>query len=239
MRKATIAQRLAPLQTREEQATRQDGKIGARAARYAKGFFAVDGKIIAQHTPAKAKHSNIDSQQPSAGKEETVERQLVFIFNNSLFGQLQRACNSYGAACHNKGYPEQRLITIHSIVQPDAHRWRYGHCKIVTQAIQPNAFVSARGGQHINGAGAVGHRYSPKGGAMQRAANGKHKDGARSNIARKADKEGGETTHQHPFARKAVNHITAKGAHHQRRHSISAQHNAYRIFCGPKLLAKI
>ena len=74
---------------------------------------------------------------------------------------------------------------------------------------------------------------------MQRATNGKHQDGARSNIARKADKEGGETTHQHPFARKAVYHISAKGAHQQRRHSISAQHNAYRIFCSAKLLAKI
>ena len=234
-----VAQRLAALQAREKQATGEYGEIGSRATRHAKLFLAVDGEIIAERAPAEAEHGNVDGQEPGAREEEAVERYLALVFHDFLIWHAQRAGYRHGHPRHGQGYPEQRGIAAHGIVEPDAHRRGYGHGEIVAQPVKPDALVATRSGQHVDGAGAVGHRHRAEGRAVERAANGEHENGASCDVASEAHEESRETQHEHLLAREAVDDVTAKGTHDERSHGVAAQHDAYHVFSGPKLLAEI
>ena len=121
----------------------------------------------------------------------------------------------------------------------DSDRRSYCHGEIVAQSVEANAFVAAAGRQDINGAGTVGNGYGAKRSAMQGSADGKHQDGAGSNVSCKEDGEGCQADHQYFLSRESVYHIAAEGADDEGCHSISAQYNADYILRCPEGLTQI
>ena len=120
MGETALTERLAALQSREDESYRAQHEPRACAACDAHHLLAVDGEVVAQHAEAKAEEHHVDAYQPASYKEETVGAELPVSSFHVFLSAFDRRIDCHAEACHEQGNPEQQVERLGVAIDEDA-----------------------------------------------------------------------------------------------------------------------
>ena len=246
VRQPALPQGAAAQQAREHEPQAAEHEPGAGAAGDAQLLTAIDGQIVAQHSEAVAEEHHVGGQQPSAQQEEAVEGETG-----------ARGCGCGGArrcgraAVGHGGVdeepeggdgqcePEEEPEMVGLRIDEDGEGGGEGHGQVVGQSVVAYSLVAARGGQHVDGYGGVGHGDGAEGSAVQRAHDGEQQEAGGGQVSGKEDGEGGVGHEEHRLAREGVDQIAAEGAEQECGEGVAREHQPDGVLRGAEGLVEI
>ena len=236
---ATFAQSLAALQPRRYQPHRQHHKIHSRAARDAKFVASVYCEVIAQNPETKPEKHHIDSQQPSANEEKSVQRQFLPALDQLALAHCNAAVYQESDKRNDQRNPKQEHKIFGVVIDHNAHRGRHCHRDIVAKSVKPNAFGAARGCKDVDGDSGICHSQSTKRSTVQRPYYRKHQHRARRQISAEEYEKQEETPHQNLLPRVRIHEEAAQRTGEDSRDGVARQDKPNHILGGSKCLAKV
>ena len=234
-----LSQRFATLQPRQDQSEGEQQEEGAGPAGDAHNLFAVDGQIVAQHAVAKSETDHVNANEPSSQEEETVEGNLLLVGHGCSFWQLHRSRDRHAYQGEKQRDDEQDVKVSEVFVEGDADRGRDGGGNVVAQPVIADALVAARGGQHVDGNGGIGHGARPERSAVESAHHGEERQSARQQIETVEYETQQHKENQHLLPVERIDDISAERPEQQRGHGIARQYQANDVFCRAEMLAQV
>ena len=143
-RHAAGPQALGAEEARHEQAAGKYGEEYAGAVGDPHLLLAVDGHIVAHHTPAEAEEADIDSQQPPPREEEMVETELRFAGYGFALRQPHAGAAQKPETGQCQRQPEEEGEIACGMVDVDSGTGGDSHGEIIAQAVVAESLAAAR-----------------------------------------------------------------------------------------------
>ena len=154
---ASLAQAARTEKAGDEESRGEEHEEDTGAVGDAEPFLAVEGHIVAHHTPAEAEEADVDGQEPCPAEEEVVEAEGRFAGHLGALGQTHLGGAEVAQESDDQRKPEKEHEIAGGMIDIDARSRGDGHGEIIAKSVESKTFVAPLGGEDVDGGRAVGH----------------------------------------------------------------------------------